>query len=64
MRFVSHTLLIALFIVFCLGLINLVIRLAPEERPARRVDCSLAEFHPDFTNEMRNACREHRSAKP
>jgi hypothetical protein len=60
MRFVSYTMLFFLFVVLCLGLINLAIKLAPEER---RIDCSLAEFHPDYTNEMRQACREARRIK-
>ena len=32
------------------------------EQP-RRVDCSMAEFHPDFTPEMRKACRKQRRIK-
>lgn len=27
---------------------------------SRRIDCSLAEFHPDFTPAMRQACRKAR----
>lgn len=33
---------------------------APTERV---IDCSMAEFHPDFTPEVRKACRERRSHK-
>jgi uncharacterized membrane protein len=29
----------------------------------RRIDCSMAEFHPDFTPEVRKACREQRRVR-
>lgn len=29
----------------------------------KRIDCSMAEFHPDFTPEMKKICRERRSHK-
>jgi hypothetical protein len=60
MKFVSFAILFFLFVVFSLGLINLAIKLAPEER---KIDCSLVEFHPDFTPEVRQACRERRRIK-
>jgi hypothetical protein len=31
--------------------------------PEHRVDCSMAEFHPDYTPEMKAACRERRMHK-
>ena len=49
-----------LIAVMWLGALYIAIKSAPEER---RVDCSLAEFHPDFTPAMRQACRERRSIK-
>jgi hypothetical protein len=49
-----------LIAVMWLGALYIAIKSAPEER---RVDCSLAEFHPDFTPAMRKACRERRSIK-
>jgi hypothetical protein len=36
--------------------------IGPEHRE-RKIDCGMAEFHPDFTPEMRAACRERRSHK-
>lgn len=57
MRFVSYALLIAAWFVA----LYIAVSSAPME--GRKVDCSLAEFHPDFTNEMRQACREARRVK-
>jgi hypothetical protein len=31
--------------------------------PEHRVDCGMAEFHPDYTPEVRKACRERRMHK-
>jgi len=38
----------------------LVLTYAPRTNE-RRIDCSLAEFHPDYTPEMRKQCRLVRS---
>jgi hypothetical protein len=38
----------------------LVLLYAPRTNE-RRIDCSLAEFHPDYTPEMRKQCRLVRS---
>lgn len=29
----------------------------------KRIDCSIAEFHPDYTTEMREQCRMVRSGR-
>lgn len=60
LKFFAGLVLTVLFVVFCIGLINIAIRLAPE---GRTIDCGLAEFHPDYTNEIRKQCRERRSVK-
>lgn len=44
-----------------LGAVYIAVHSAPEER---RIDCGLAEFHPDFTPEERKACRDQRRVKP
>ena len=43
-----------------LGAVYIAVHSAPEER---RIDCGLAEFHPDFTPEERKACRDQRRVK-
>lgn len=43
-----------------LGAVYIAVHSAPEER---RIDCGVAEFHPDYTVEMRQACREARRIK-
>ena len=43
-----------------LGAVYIAVHSAPQER---RIDCGLAEFHPDYTTEMRQACREARRVK-
>lgn len=40
--------------------VYIAVHSAPEYR---KVDCGLAEFHPDYTPEMRQACREQRRIK-
>lgn len=60
----SNKLIYALLALFCAlmwwGIIHLLMQFPTEER---RVDCSLVEFHPDYTNEVRKACRERRRVK-
>lgn len=40
--------------------VYLVITHAPR---AKRIDCSMAEFHPDFTSAMREQCRAARPGR-
>jgi hypothetical protein len=56
----TYRLLAVFLIIFWSGLIWLSFQLAT---PEKRIDCSMAEFHPDYTAEMRKACRERRSHK-
>jgi hypothetical protein len=56
MRFISY----ALLAVMWLGSMYIAI---VSEAQWRKLDCSMAEFHPDYTPEMRQACRERRSHK-
>jgi len=51
---------ILLFLAWLMAL-YIAVGIAPPE--GRRIDCSLAEFHPDFTTEERKACREQRRIK-
>ena len=61
MRVQTIYILIAIALtVFWTGFIWLGIRLAPTER---KVDCSIAEFHPDITPKQREKCRELRRVK-
>lgn len=57
MKYISY---IVLFFAW-LGALYIAVSVAPPE--GRRIDCSLAEFHPDFTPEVRKACREARRIK-
>ena len=57
MRFVSYTLIVAAWF----GALYIATEYAPPE--GRRIDCSLVEISPDFTPEMRKACREQRRIK-
>ena len=51
----TYTLLALLLIAFWGGLIWLSFKLAT---PERTINCGVAEISPDFTPEMRQACRE------
>jgi hypothetical protein len=56
---VSATVSISMIYVVSLAVHHFI---GPEHRE-RKIDCGMAEFHPDFTPEMRAACRERRSHK-
>jgi hypothetical protein len=60
MKFIASIPLFILFAVLWLGFIHVAIKLSPEQRV---IDCRMAEFHPDFTAEMKKACREQRRIK-
>jgi len=51
----------AMLVVAWFGALYLAVSVAPPE--GRRIDCSLVEISPDFTPEMRKACREQRRIK-
>jgi hypothetical protein len=55
-----YAILAILLATFWSCMILLGIRFAPTER---KVDCSIAEFHPDYTADMKAKCREVRSTK-
>jgi len=57
---ITYTLLVIFLVAFWSGAIWLSQQFTPIER---KVDCSMAEFHPDFTAEMKKACREQRRIK-
>jgi hypothetical protein len=56
MRVISYTMVIAAWV----AAMYIALSSAPMER---KLDCSLAEFHPDYTPAMRQACREQRKIK-
>jgi hypothetical protein len=57
---ITYTLLAVALLAFWSGAIWLSQQFTPIER---RIDCSMAEFHPDYTPEIRKMCRERRSIK-
>lgn len=57
MKYLGYAMLAVAWFV---GLYIAVLSAPPE---GRRIDCSLAEFHPDYTQEIREACRERRRIK-
>ena len=59
-KFFAWVMLCAFFAVLCFGLINIALKLAPTER---RIDCAIVEFHPDYTADMKEQCREQRRIK-
>lgn len=52
------TLIFLGLVVFWTGFIWLGIRLVPTER---KIDCSLAEISPDYTQKMKDQCRKVRA---
>jgi hypothetical protein len=57
---VIYAMLAVALIIFWSGLIWLSFQLAT---PEKRIDCGVAEFHPDYTADMKAKCREVRSHK-
>lgn len=51
----TYILIALVLVIFWSGLIWLSSQLATKEA---RIDCSMAEFHPDYTPEIRKQCRE------
>ena len=51
---------VMLLIVVILAVIPLLFLNMPKKGDIMRIDCSLSEISPDFTNEMRQACRDAR----
>ncbi len=45
-------------------LVAVLILTAAAKPGVRRIDCSLASFHPDFTPAMRKACQDRHKEKP
>jgi hypothetical protein len=50
---------VILFLVILVAL-PMVLWNLPKKGDTVRIDCSLSEISPDFTNEMRQACRDAR----
>jgi len=57
---IVYTALTVFLTIFWAVMLALGIKLAPKEH---RVDCSMAEFHPDITPKEREKCRQLRSTK-
>ena len=52
--------ILALVILVILVAIPLLFLNMPRKGDVVRIDCTLSEISPDFTNEMRQACRDAR----
>ena len=51
---------VMLFLVILFAVIPLLFLNLPRKGDIMRIDCSLSEISPDFTPEMRQACRDAR----
>ena len=51
---------VVILIVVILAALPLLFLDMPKKGDIVRIDCSLSEISPDFTNEMRQACRDAR----
>jgi len=60
-----ETVEIALIVIVFLIVVPIVFLLLPKSIPKKgdvvRIDCTWSEISPDFTNEMREACRQLRA---
>ena len=52
-----------ILIVVILAALPLLFLNMPRKGDIVRIDCNLSEISPDFTNEMRQACRNERKIK-
>ena len=51
---------LVILIVVILAAIPLLFLNLPKKGDIMKIDCSISEINPDFTNEMRQACRDAR----
>jgi len=58
-EFVIHVALV----IGILCILALCFRMYPEMAEVGKIDCSLAEFSPDFSTEIKQACREARRSR-
>jgi hypothetical protein len=58
-EFVIHTALV----IGILCILALCFRMYPAMHEVGKIDCSLAEFSPDFSLEIKQACREARRSR-
>ena len=58
-EFVIHTALV----IGILCILALCFRMYPAMTEVGKIDCSLAEFSPDFSTEIKQACREARRSR-
>jgi hypothetical protein len=58
-EFVIHTAIV----IGILCILSLCFRMYPAMHEMGKIDCSLAEFSPDFSLEIKQACREARRSK-
>ena len=62
---IKRTVIVTVLIVLYLAVVFLVVPLTmPKKGDVIRIDCTWSEISPDFTNEMREACRKARITKP
>ncbi len=62
---IKRTFIVTVLIVLYLAVVFLVVPLTmPKKGDVIRIDCTWSEISPDFSNEMREACRKARIAKP
>ena len=58
-EFVIHTAIV----IGILCILALCFRMYPAMHEMGKIDCSLAEFSPDFSTEIKQACREARRSR-
>jgi hypothetical protein len=56
-----ETIKIAVLVIVFLIVIPIVFLLLPKKGDVIVINCSISEISPDFTNEMREACRQARA---
>jgi hypothetical protein len=63
MRYTANleTIEIAVVIIAFFIVVPMMFSALPKREDIVKIDCTLSEISPDFTNHMREACREHRS---
>jgi len=63
LRFIKEAVIMATIVVSILCVLALCFWMYPSMTEVRQMDCAMAEFSPDMSLEVKQACREARSKK-
>ena len=58
---IRETIIFLIAIILAVGSVYLIVTMDSEKSSGRYINCGVSEISPDFSNEMKEACRKARS---